>query len=350
MRIVVIGGTGNVGTSVIEALARDEQVESILGIARRLPEWRPAKTEWTRADVTSDDLVSHLAGADVAIHLAWAIQPSRDGDELRRVNVDGSARAFAAVAEAGVPALVYASSVGAYSVGPKDRPVDESWPTGGIRSSFYSRHKAEVETLLDSFEGEHPKVRVVRLRPGLIMKAEAAAEIRRLFAGPFLPSFATRPGLLPVIPRIPGLSVQAVHSHDVGEAYRLAALGDARGAFNVAASPAIAPDVVAAHLGARSVPVPARLARGLAAASWAARLQPTPPGWLDMALGCPVMDTVRARSELGWNPRHDALEAITEVLEGIAETEGFGTPPLDPGAGGPARSGEIASGIGARNP
>jgi hypothetical protein len=88
----------------------------------------------------------------------------------------------------------------------------------------------------------------------------------------------------------------------------------------------------------------------LAGATWRARLQPTPPGWLDMALNCPIMDTRRAREELGWRPDHDALEAITEVLEGIAESEGFATPPLDPKTSGRARSREISSGIGARNP
>jgi UDP-glucose 4-epimerase len=350
MRVVVIGGSGNVGTSVIEALAADDRVGSILGLARRLPEWQPAKTEWARADVTSDDLVPHLDGADAAIHLAWAIQPSRDGAELHRVNVTGSERVFSAVATAGVPALVYASSIGAYSPAPKDRAVDESWPTGGIETSFYSRHKAEVETILDRFEAEHPGRRVVRLRPGLIMKAEAAVEIRRLFAGPFLPPFATRPGLIPAIPNIPGLRVQAVHSKDIGEAYRLATLGDARGAFNIAAAPTIDPETFAAHIGARTFPLPASLARALTSGTWRARLQPTPPGWLDMALQCPVMDTKRARAELGWTPRRDALEAVTEVLEGIAEAEGFPTPPLDPRTGGTARSGEIAAGVGSRNP
>jgi UDP-glucose 4-epimerase len=350
MRVVVIGGTGNVGTSVIERLAADESVESILGVARRLPDWQPPKTEWAAADITSEDLSPHLAGADAVVHLAWAIQPSRDATELFRVNVAGSGRVFAAVAEAGVPALVYASSIGAYAPAPKDRAIDESWPATGIESSFYSRHKAAVESLLDRFEEEHPAVRVVRLRPGLIMKAEAAVEIRRLFAGPFLPGFAARPDAIPVIPRIPGLRVQAVHSRDVGEAYRLATVGEARGAFNIAATPTIDPEVFAAHVGARTVPMPAKLARALAAATWRARLQPTPPGWLDMALMCPIMDTRRARADLGWRPRHDALEAITEVLEGIAESEGFATPPLDPKTSGHARSHEIAGGVGSRNP
>src|SRR5205814_6493560 len=156
---------------------------------------------------------------------------------LRRINAVGSERVFRAVGEARVPALVYASSVGAYSPGPKDRRVDESWPTNGVESSFYSRHKAEVERRLDRFEHEHPDVRAVRLRPGLIFKRESGEEQRRLFAGRLFPRFLARN--VPIVPDLPRLRFQAVHSYDVGEAYRLAVTGDVRGAFNLAADPVL---------------------------------------------------------------------------------------------------------------
>ena len=188
MRVVVTGATGNVGTSVLRALAEHDRVESILGVVRRLPEAEFAKTTFVAADVAEDDLVPHFRGADAVVHLAWLIQPSRDEAELESVNVDGSDRVFAAAGEAEVPKLVYASSVGAYSPGPKDRAVDESHPTDGIESSFYARHKAKTERLLDSFERQNPGTAVVRLRPALIFKRDAASGIRRLFAGPFLPS------------------------------------------------------------------------------------------------------------------------------------------------------------------
>ena len=174
VRVVVVGASGNVGTSLLERLAGDPEVESVLGLARRRPRLDVPKTDWTEADVASSDLVPLFRGADAVVHLAWLIQPSRDRRHLWRTNVEGSARVFRAVADAGVPALVYASSVGAYSPGPKDRPVDESWPTNGIPTSFYARHKAEVERLLDRVERDHPQLRVVRLRPGLIFKREAA--------------------------------------------------------------------------------------------------------------------------------------------------------------------------------
>ena len=256
MRVVVVGASGNAGTSVLSALADEPAVDSVLGVARRVPSLSLPKVEWTRADVSRDVLEPLFRGADAVVHLAWLIQPSRDGETLRATNVDGSRRVFAAAAAAGVPALVYASSVGAYSPGPKDRAVDESWPTGGIKTSFYSRHKAEVEHLLDVFEAEHPEVRVVRLRPGLIFKRDAASEIRRYFAGPLLPNALVRPSRIPVVPDTPRLRFQAVHSLDVGDAYRRAVVDDAaRGAYNVAAEPVLDPERLAALLGARRVRV-----------------------------------------------------------------------------------------------
>ena len=348
MRVVVIGATGNVGTSLVLALAADARVESVVGIARRIPELQVAKTEWRAADVSSSDLVEPLRGADAVVHLAWLIQPSRDLDTLYATNVTGSRRVFEAVAAARVPALVYASSVGAYSPGPKDRAVDESWPERGIGTSFYSRHKADVEAMLDAFERDHPSVRVVRLRPALIFKRDAASGVRRLFAGPFLPTSLLRRSLLPIVPNIPRLRFQAVHTDDVAEAYRSAVLGDARGAFNVAAEPVLDADVLARVAGARPLRVPAGAVRALTTATWRLHLQPTPPGWVDMALQTPIMDASRARAELGWAPSRSSTEALVELLEGMRANAGIATPPLAPHTGGRLRIRELATGVGRR--
>jgi UDP-glucose 4-epimerase len=349
MRVVVVGATGNVGTSLLRSLAEESEVESILGIARRLPHVQLPKTEWATADVARDDLVHFFRGADAVVHLAWLIQPGRDHQLLFRVNVEGSTRVFRSVAEAGVPVLVYASSVGAYSPGPKDRRVAESWPTAGVPTSFYSRHKAEVERRLNRFENEHPATRVVRLRPGLIFKREAATGIRRLFAGPLLPSPLVAPSRLPFVPDIPGLRFQAVHSYDVGDAYRRALLRDVSGAFNVAAEPVLDPIVLGDVLGARPVRVSRRIARAAAALSFRLHLQPSEPGWLDMGLEVPIMDTTRAQTELGWQPSRSSGEAVRELLAGMGERAGFNTPPLDPDVSGPLRVREFATGVGRKH-
>jgi nucleoside-diphosphate-sugar epimerase len=267
---------------------------------------------------------------------------------LYNINVAGSKRVFDAVAEAGVPALVYASSVGAYSPGPKMRPVDESWPTEGVATSFYSRHKAEVEGLLDTFEVEHPGVRVVRLRPGLVFMREAGAEVRRLFAGPFLPSPLLRRSLITIVPDIDRLRFQCVHSADAAEAYRLAVTKDVRGAFNIATDPVLDPRALAAILDVHTVKVSPRVARSLTSLTWRAGLQPTPPGWFDLAMQSPLMDITRARSELGWVPTYSSEAALLDLLSGMREDAGVPTPPLEEKAGGRFRLRELASGVGKR--
>jgi UDP-glucose 4-epimerase len=331
VRVVVVGATGNVGTSLVRTLSREPTVESVVGVARRLPALELDKVEWAAADVVASDLEQLFRGADCVVHLAWAIQPSHDQHQLWLVNVLGSDRVFRAVADAGVPALVYASSVGAYSPGPKDRRVDESWPVGGVPTSFYARHKAEVERRLDRLERERPELRVVRMRPGLIFKREMGTSVRHLFTGQLVPWFLVSPQRIPVVPDTPRLRFQAVHTLDVADAYRRAIVDGARGAFNLAAEPVLDPDQLAKILGAHKVPVPPKILRAVTALTWRLRLQPTPPGWLDMALGVPILDTTRARSELGWAPQRSAAEAVLDVVEGYGEGAKAPTPPLAKG-------------------
>ncbi len=348
MRVVVTGASGNVGTSVLQALAGTPEVQEIVGVARRRPQATFARTSFVQADIVADELVPLLRGADAVIHLAWLIQPGRDESVTHAVNVRGSERVFRATVEAGVPALLYASSVGAYSEGPKDRYVDESWHTDGTPSSFYARHKAAAERQLDRLEREQPQLRVVRMRPGLIFKREAATEIRRLFLGPLLPGSLVRSQLVPLIPDLPRLRFQAVHSLDVGEAFRLATVSDARGPFNLAAEPAIGVRELAEVFHARPIKMPASPVRALAAATYAMRLQPTEPGWLDMALAVPLMDCTRARTELGWKPRHTAIQALQELLGGLRAGADLDTPPLARATSGPARLRELLTGVGGR--
>jgi UDP-glucose 4-epimerase len=192
-------------------------------------------------------------------------------------------------------------------------------------------------------------MRVVRLRPALIFKRESGPEIRRLFGGPLVPTILLKPGRIPVLPIPDRLVLQGVHADDVAEAYRLAALSPgARGAYNIAADPVLDPATLARVLGARRVSAPERPIRVLADATWRAHLQPTPPGWFDMGLAVPVMDTRRAREDLGWAPRVSSSDALLEVLAGMREPSGKDTPPLRARAGGPLRVREFLTGLGRR--
>lgn len=347
MRIAVTGATGNVGSQLLPQLLDAPEVSSVVGLARRLPTAPDPRVEWHAADVAEADLVPLLRGADVVVHLAWLLQPSHDPDEMRRVNVVGTQRVLDAVGAAGVPALVHASSVGAYSPGPpKTRGAGspraaEDHPTGGISSSPYSRHKAEAERMLDRFEAAHRERRVVRVRPGIVLQAQAASELARYFLGPFVPQSLVRRGLLPVVPAVDGLAVQVVHASDMARAYVLACTTPVTGAFNIATEPVLDPPTLAAVLGARQVPVPAAVLRAFVDTTWRLHLQPTDPGWIDIGRETPLLDTTRAREVLGWTPRYDAAQAVLETVDAMSAGRGGPSPVLRPRASGASRVLEV---------
>jgi nucleoside-diphosphate-sugar epimerase len=203
----------------------------------------------------------------------------------------------------------------------------------------------DVEALLDEVERANPWLRLVRLRPGLVFQRSAASEIARLFIGPLAPLSLLGFGRLPIVPAVPGLRVQAVHADDVADAYVRAALSPtAAGPFNVAAGPVLDAARVAERFRGRPVPVPARLLPAAAAATWRARLQPVEPGWVHLALRCPLLSSDRVRNELGWQPKVDAVDALAELVQGMADRAGDLTHPLRSRPGATARLLALASG------
>ena len=338
MRIVVVGASGNVGTAVLRRFGAEPRVAEVIGVARRPPppDAGPpyGDVRWLACDIgaegASGALTECFRGAAAVIHLAWQIQPSHDRALLRRTNVHGSAQVVRAAVAAGVPSLVYASSVGSYAPAPDGRYVTESWPATGIPGSGYSEDKAAVEAMLDGVERDHPEVRVVRLRPGLVFQRDAGAEITRYFLGPLAPATLVRPHRIRLVPRAGGIRTQCVHADDVADAYVRTALSDVRGAFNVATDPVLSPELIAERFGGRQVGVPTRLLDGAARLSWLARLQPTEPGWVTMAAHAPLMDCSRIRRELGWQPHYDAVAALRDLLDGIGTGAGTASPVLRP--------------------
>ncbi|MER6217800.1 NAD-dependent epimerase/dehydratase family protein [Streptomyces sp. NPDC001674] len=331
MKVVVTGATGNAGTSVVCRLAADPHVTEVLGLARRVPRWRQPGVRWAAADVDPDGtpLGPLFAGAGAVVHLAWKFQPTHDPVETWRTNVLGTVRVFEEAAAAGVPAVVYASSVGAYAPGPAyDRPVDESWPTHGWPGAAYTREKSYLERYLDGFEAAHPDMRVVRMRPAFLFKETSASEQRRIFAGPLLPGRLVRPGLLPALPDLPGLRFQALHTDDAADAYAAAVRLPVRGAFNLAAEPVLDVAALARMLETRVVRLPLRPARTALSAAWRMHLVPAPAGLLDALLRLPLMSSARARRKLDWEPRYASGEAMTAFLRGLREGSGLPTPPM----------------------
>jgi UDP-glucose 4-epimerase len=323
--VAVTGPSGDIGRAFMRALERSREVTAIRAMGRReldpLDEgWR--KTTYLRGDVLDRAAVEELVdGADVVVHLAFAIMGA-GGADGHRVNLEGSRNVFAATVAAGAARLVYTSSVAAYGFHADNPPLlSEDVPPRGTDAHAYSAEKAEVERLLsDVTRGSATAVYVFRpcivAGPDALMMIESIPYVQ---LGERMPGAVRRlleaaPVLKPVIPDN-GVSFQLVHHDDVASALRAATLGRGTpGVYNLAAPGTLTMRTLAEDLGWYAVPVPDLAVD--AAAELAGRLPfvPAKAQWIN-AMRVPVlMDTAKARRELGWRPRYGARETLRATI------------------------------------
>ena len=323
LTVAVTGPTGEIGRAFVTALEREPRVARIIGMARS--PFDPAahgwtKTEYREGDILDRDAVDALVdGADVVVHLAFIIVA---GDGTREINLAGSRNVFEAAAAAGARRLVYTSSVAAYGFddGHPDL-LTEAVPAAGDERHPYSAQKAEVEReLAEALDGSPTQAYV--FRPCIVAGPHAPLLVNSIpfiHLGDRLPRavrtlFDQVPVLKPVLPDT-GVPLQLVHHDDVARALVAAVLGKGEpGAYNLAGEGEITLADIADEFGWYSIPVP-ELAVD-ATAEVVARLPflPDEASWIE-ALRRPVlMDTARAREQLGWAPEHDAHETLCQTI------------------------------------
>jgi UDP-glucose 4-epimerase len=320
LTVAVTGPTGDLGQAFVGALERSRSVKRVVGMARSPFDpsergWR--KTEYRRGDVLDRGSVEALVdGADVVVHLAFIIMGGRD--DTRRINLEGSRNVFEAALASGAQRLVYASSVAAYGFH-DDNPevLTEDVAARGTDDFYYSAQKAELEGLLSSLlDGSDVDAYV--FRPSIVSGPTGGVMMDNI---PYLQLSARLPGtvrrllglmpvLKPVIPD-PGVPFQLVHHDDVAAAMRAAVQGrGSPGVYNLAGDGRLTMSDLADALGWYSIPIPEL---GVdAAAELTARLPFMPPeaAWLQ-AFRVPVlMDTAKAKRELGWRPKHSSRDTL----------------------------------------
>jgi UDP-glucose 4-epimerase len=331
LTVAVTGPTGEIGGSLIDALEASAAVGEVRGMARR--PFAPAAAGWRKATYQRGDILDrgHLAelfdGADVAVHLAFAIFGDRE--ETRRINLEGSRNVFEAAVEAGVGRLVYASSVAAYGFHPENpQPLTEGTPAIGSSRFYYSAQKAELEESLDEILAG-TELGAYVFRPCIVAGPRATMLIEQTVGAARLGDPAPRlrrhvldriPLLRPILPDA-GVPLQLVHHDDVAAALAAAVEGKGEpGAYNLAGDGEILIADIARALGWRSVRVP-RPALGVGT-TVAGRLSFISPQleWATALTTPVIMDTTKAREELGWTPRFDASETLMQTAVSARET------------------------------
>ena len=324
LTVAVTGPTGTFGNGLVPLLQADDRVARVVGIARR--PFDPIERGWSKMEYRRGDvrdpaaLEEAFAGADVVVHLAFLVTGNASRETTRSINVDGTLNVFRAAAAAGVRRFVYASSVAAYGWHPDNpEPIREDWPVRPAARLFYAQEKAELEQLLGAESATTPGLALYLLRPPIVLGPNAVGA-KDVLPGPLAPlgrRLFGRPRRLPVtVPVVtPELRLQVVHEEDVGRALQLCVVAAGPpGAYNIAGDGVLTVADVAREFGALPIPVPAAPAE--LAARALARLPFLPPAaeWVEAASRPVIMDTAKAKQQLGWRPRYTGREALRATL------------------------------------
>ena len=323
LTVAVTGATGEIGRPFVRALELTAEVERVLAMARRRLDpgelgWN--KTEYRQGDTLDRAAVDELVGdVDVVVHLAFIVVKATASSY--DINIAGSRNVFEATVAAGVPRLVYTSSVAAYGYNDHDGLLAEDMPALGTERHAYSHQKAAVERVLrETLTGSATDAYV--FRPCVVAGPEAPALLDQL---PYLrlehqaPAVALRalrrvPGVKPVLPDH-GVPFQLVHHDDVATALVAGVLGRGNaGVYNLAGAGEVRWSDLAKELDWYTVPIPARAIDVSANIVGRIPLLAVEAGWLE-ALRVPMlMDCTRARQQLEWEPAYDSRQTLHELV------------------------------------
>jgi nucleoside-diphosphate-sugar epimerase len=308
--IAVTGGSGQLGRLVVRRLLQRPDIDKVVCVDRAPPRIASARLEFIRADVRDENLARHFAGCDTVVHCAFLVTANAPADVFRSVNIEGSKNVFRAAVAAGAEGIVYISSILAYgSVHGHPVPITEDTPRVHQPAFPYAACKFEIEAFLDRFESEHPAVAISRLRPNVLLGR----------AVPHALGLLLRKGQ---IPPNGGAPLWIVSDEDVADLVLLAIDQRARGAFNAAADPRTADELIE-EFGMRKVWAPKPLVLGYAVLDRALKKiglhLPYDSSWFVCTEGVVLVNSSeRAKRELGWSPRYPTASAVLRRFREIA--------------------------------
>ncbi|OBH50404.1 NAD-dependent epimerase/dehydratase family protein [Mycobacterium sp. E2479] len=325
LRVAVTGPTGTFGFGLMPLLEADDRIGEIIGIARS--HFDPVQHGWSKmtyrpGDVRSPtDLTAAFDGADVVVHLAFAITGSPKDPATYAINIDGTLNTFKAAADAGAKRFVFASTISALGFDP-DMPygVTEEWAPRPIKYFDYARQKANLERALTELEADTPGIDLYVLRtpgvmgPHVIGHKSSGSGLRRLRR------FIDRNRRLPLrIPMpVPRFETQAIHEDDVGSAFVQCILGaGAPGVYHICSEGVISSEDIARIFGFRPVPFGKDLlyrTMSQVAAATRFRFVPDFAAVAELYSVPVIIDSTKAKQRLGWTPKWTVVDTYLDTL------------------------------------
>ena len=305
MRYVITGGSGYIGTRLVDLLSRREDTERIVICDVVPPRGYKPKTEFERLDVRDRAAVRSVlerSGADVLVHLAFILNPSHDEHLMYDVDVNGTHNVLEAAAEAGTGQVLVTTSSTAYGAFPDNPvPLTEEDPVRGVAGFSYARDKTESDRLCQLWAKDHPDRVMTIVRPCIVFGPNVDNYIVRLWTKQ--PFAVEAGGNL-------DQRIQFVHEDDVVEAVTALLLGRHAGAFNVAGGGDMATRECAEIIGSPIRKMPLRAYRALARTMWAAHLSEAPPGQIAFGIYPWIVSTEKLERTTGWRPAHTSRETF----------------------------------------
>jgi UDP-glucose 4-epimerase len=255
------------------------------------------------------------------VHLAFILNPSRDEHLMYDVDVNGTHNVLEAAAAAGTQQVLVVSSTTAYGAFPDNPvPLTEEDPVRGVASFAYGRDKTESDRICQLWAAAHPDRVMTIVRPCIVFGPNVDNYLVRLWTkAPFTPDA----GHLDT-------PIQFVHEDDVVEAMSALLLGRHEGAFNVTGDGLMTLRECAEVIGSKVRRMSLKTYRGLARATWAARMGEAPPGQIEFALHPWVASNAKLKRVADWSPRHTSRETFEITMRAHGKL-----PPEEPPATGP---------------
>ena len=308
MRYVVTGGSGYIGTRLLERLAASEETERITIADVRPPRAFRPKVAYEHLDVRDAHAARSLLERerpDVLAHLAFVLDPIHDEDAMYEVDVNGTSNVLEAASSAGVGQVLVTSSATAYGAFPDNPvPLTEEHPVRGVPAFEYARDKAESDRLCQLWAHQHPDRTMTIVRPTVVFGPSVNNFIVRLLTSQ--PFVADLGGEAPPL--------QLVHEDDLVDALAGLLAGRHGGAFNIAGDGTMLMRECAELLGLPVRRVPSRAYWALANLLWRLRASEVPPGYLHFVVNPWVVSNTKVKEALGWQPRHTTRETFEVTM------------------------------------